>query len=116
MPELLTPKAEEIFNKILFHKNANGTVDTDYWAEQFASFSEEQDSIARSCFKELSDSGLIHTFWADDVPYYIDITSKGLSYFDLKDRFEEEKKEEERRKTFRDIVISVVGIIGKLFS
>ena len=84
----LTPYAENVLEEILSHRNENGSINTEYWQKKFNGFSVEEDELCRSCFKELSDNELIVTRWADNCPYHISITTKGLYYVDQKDERE----------------------------
>lgn len=107
----LTPKAEELLNEILEHKDEKGNYSSEYWIKKFDEFSMAEDDLCRSCFKELADNDLVTTRWADNAPYYITVSSKGLSYFDMKKKAESEKKKEKRDSRWHDILIAAIGAI-----
>lgn len=106
----LTPKAESVLKDILEHKKPNGYYDADYWAPFFNESCPDKELI-RSCFKELKDNGMIETQWADNRPFYITVTSLGLSFFEIKEAKEKEKKKEKRRSLWRDILLLVIGAV-----
>lgn len=58
----------------------------DYWHDKFENLSFEEDSNLRSKFKFLSENGFIQVQWADNIPYFLIITDKGISYSYFKDK------------------------------
>ena len=111
MWDVLTTKAEEVLRDILSHKNENGSFDTKYWSEKFDTFSFEEDNLCRSCFKELSENDLVQTRWADNCPYIISVTSKGLSYFERKTQAEKEAKKEKHSSRWHDVWVAAIGAV-----
>lgn len=55
-------------------------INPDYWKNRFDNLNMRDDAILRGCFKELSDSGLIKTKWADNFPFYIQVLKDGYLY------------------------------------
>lgn len=61
--------------------------DVKHWEKYFNLFYDwekskyKSEDVLRSAFGELKDNGLIDISWADNEPYYLSITSKGISYF-----------------------------------
>ena len=51
-----------------------------YWRDRFYNLDPRNDMILRGCFKELEDSWLIKTKWADNYPYLIQMLKDGYSY------------------------------------
>lgn len=84
----LTKSAEKLLQEILAHRLSNGMCDSEYWRERFESLSEADDIILRSSFKALKDASMISITWADDYPYFLQLHSNGISYFDEKKSFE----------------------------
>lgn len=80
----LTKSAEKLLQEILAHRLSNGMCDSEYWRERFESLSEADDIILRSSFKALKDAGMISITWVDDYPYFLQLHSNGISYFDEK--------------------------------
>ena len=80
----VSQEALSILNEIIENENV-----PDYWAQRFHNLSSREDSILRGCFKELSDTNLISTRWADNYPYIIQVLKDGYLY-------EEHMKEEKR--------------------
>lgn len=78
----ISPYAEQVLRDIIEHKNEHGNYDIGYWEKRFENLSVAEDSLLRSCFKELHDFDFVQTKWADDCPYIIFVTGKGLSYYD----------------------------------
>ena len=60
-----------------------------YWKNRFDNLDSRNDVILRGCFKELGESSLIKTKWADNYPYYIQVLKDGYLY---KTHLEEEEK------------------------
>lgn len=111
MWDVLTPNAEQVLREILSHRNENDSFDTEYWSEKFNSFSFEEDNLCRSCFKELSENDLVQTRWADNCPYIISVTSKGLAYFERKTQAENEAKKERRSSRRHDVWVAALGAV-----
>lgn len=86
--EELSPNAEKLLQEIIDHRNDNGIPDTGYWQMRFENLSFAESTRLRSLFKELRESELISTQWADGVPYFISITDKGFTYSEMKKRNE----------------------------
>lgn len=69
----------KLLKKIKQLKDKDLDSQLDYWKKEFDvdNFEEE---LLRSRFGELSREGLINVTWSDDLPLYITITEKGISY------------------------------------
>ena len=72
---MLTKEAENLLYEIIDHE-----ADADYWKERFRAASARDDVILRGCFKELKESELINTTWADNIPYFIQVLKNGYLY------------------------------------
>ena len=107
----LTPNAEKLLKEILDNRLDNGNCDTDYWAKRFEGLSFAEDSQLRSTFKELSDSEMIATRWADNIPFILTVLNNGLSYFDIKKENEKKEKKEKRADRRHDIMMLIIGAI-----
>lgn len=107
----LTPNAEKLLKEILENRLDNGNCDTGYWAKRFEGLSFAEDSQLRSTFKELSDSEMITTRWADNVPYVLTVLNNGLSYFDIKKENEKKEKKEKRADRRHDVMMLIIGAI-----
>ena len=77
----LTPYAERLLKEIFDHRSSDGTIDSQYWVNKFENLTFDEDSLCRSCFKELSDAELVKVMWADNCPYHMTITERGRIYF-----------------------------------
>ena len=80
--DALTTYAEQILREIIEHKDEKGNYDSDYWKQRFEGLTRNEDALVRSCFKELREADFVNVTWADNHPYYITVTSKGLFYYD----------------------------------
>ena len=83
--ERLSIVAEDVLREILDHKTENGECDLEYWNTRFAELPVSQDVRLRSAFKELRESDMISTSWADDSLFRLYVLGKGESYFQMKD-------------------------------
>ena len=82
--------------------------DGEYWSERFENLSCQGDFLLRSAFKDLKDREMISCQWADNAPYLLCVLIKGDSYFELKDEWEKEKRQE-NRKTWAIGLLSAFG-------
>lgn len=73
--KIVSPEAEKLLIEILEHED-----DYTYWEKRFKEYSHKEDVIARGCFKELSDNGLVKILFADNHPYDIQILKDGYLY------------------------------------
>ena len=80
----VSKEAEDVLVEILEHEH-----DGDYWKIRFDNLSNRDDIVLRGCFKELRESGLIDTKYADNYPYWITILKDGYLY---EKHLEEEKE------------------------
>lgn len=78
----LSRRAESLLREILENRDENGNCDMNYWENRFAGLSVAEDDVLRSIFKQLKDKEMIDVFWADDIPNYIVVLEKGVSYFE----------------------------------
>ncbi len=72
---IISDEARKLLKEILDHNGQQ-----DYWRNVFEDLSPRDDAIIRGCFKELNDSSLIITKWADNYPYIINILKDGYLY------------------------------------
>lgn len=85
----LSKREESLLSEILKNTDKNNMCDLNYWENRFASLSAAEDTVLRSIFKQLKDKEMIDVFWADDIPNYLVVLEKGLSYFEERDFYEE---------------------------
>jgi len=78
----LTNQAEKLLQEILEHRLEDGKCDISYWKERFRESSSSDEYILRSLFKELHEEDMITVCWADNCPYTMFLSGKGISYFD----------------------------------
>lgn len=71
----LTQEAYKILNEIIDNETA-----PDYWKHRFENLNNRENSILRGCFKELSETSMISTTWADGYPYIIQVLKDGYLY------------------------------------
>lgn len=71
----LTQEAYKILNETIDNEKA-----PDYWEHRFENLNGREDSILRGCFKELSETNMISTKWADGYPYIIQVLKDGYLY------------------------------------
>jgi len=107
----LTDGAEKLLKEILDQRNEKGAVNVMHFIEKFNQMDYQEDSLYRSCFKELSDNDLINTHWADNGPIMITLTSSGIEYFDRKKKAEKEERKDKRRSIWRDILMAAIGAV-----
>lgn len=93
----LSDRTEQLLKEILEHRLDSGMCDSNYWAERFESLSDADDVVIRSCFKQLKDAEMIAVQWEDNYPYYMVVLEGGLSYF--------QEKEKQENNSFNSIVI-----------
>lgn len=72
---LLAKNPEELFQEII--NNSNKNVD---WEKRFEKLNSSEDTTLRNLFKELIDANLIKVYWADNIPYHIEILSNWQTY------------------------------------
>lgn len=85
----LSKREESLLSEILKNTDKNNMCDLNYWENRFASLSAAEDTVLRSIFKQLKDKEMIDVFWADDIPNYLVVLEKGLSYFEERDFYKE---------------------------
>ena len=107
----LTNGAEALLKEILTQRNEKGVVNVMYFINKFNEMDYSEDTLYRSCFKELSDNDLVVTHWADNGPIMITLTSSGLEYFEHKKKEEKEERKEKRRSLWRDILMAAIGAV-----
>lgn len=107
--EELSPNAEKLLNEIIRHKADDGSCDTDYWDLRFSELNFDDDTRLRGLFKELSSAELIMVRWADNVPYYLVVLDKGLSYADMKKAHEKAERRLSRREWKISVISAVIG-------
>lgn len=71
----ISKNAEELFQEIM--NNSNKNVD---WEKRFEKLNSSEDTTLRNLFKELIDANLIKVYWADNIPYHIEILSNWQTY------------------------------------
>lgn len=84
MFEELTPNAEKLLQEIIDHRNEKGNCDSNYWQERFNSIDFSEEMRLRSLFGELKEAKMISVQWADNYPYFLFLSDRGLSYNELK--------------------------------
>lgn len=72
-------KTRKLLRKIKQQKELNTEEQLEYWRGELENNSNEEE-LLRNRFKELKEEGMINVFWADDLPQYISVTEKGMSY------------------------------------
>lgn len=82
--EQLTPEAERVLREIHDHCREPGIIDVTYWSKVFQEKSGAYVSRLRKLLKELKDNDFLQIRWAGNIPYTMDLTSKGLQYFEIK--------------------------------
>lgn len=80
----LTPEAHQVLDEII-----NNETVPDYWKHRFENLNIREGRILCGCFKELSDTNMISTKWANNQPYIIQVLKDGYLY-------EKHLKEEQR--------------------
>ncbi len=73
--EIISNEAKKVLDEIIAHDN-----ESDYWKTRFENLSLKEDTILRGCFKELKDTQLIYTQWADNYPYIVQVLKDGYLY------------------------------------
>ncbi len=81
----LSPQGEQLLAEIVDMKSQNEG-NSRHLENRFDSLSWDEDSLLRSTFKELKDSGYITVQWADNIPYILNLTVDGVNYFDNKNK------------------------------
>lgn len=84
---MISEKAEELFQEIINNINKNA-----YWEKRFETFNSSEDIALRTLFKELVDANLIKVYWADNIPYHIEILSNWQTYFNKKKLYDDSPK------------------------
>lgn len=84
---MISEKAEELFQEIINNTNKNA-----YWEKRFETLDSSEDIALRTLFKELVDANLIKVYWADDIPYHIEILSNWQTYFNKKKLYDDSPK------------------------
>lgn len=103
----LSKKAENLLKEILDHRNEEDNCDTEYWRKRFEGVTGAEDLILRSSFKELQETDMISAKWADNYPYLLFVLTKGIEYFEEK----EKRKLENSSITYTNNFYSSVGNI-----
>lgn len=78
----LTNQAEKLLQEILEHRLEDGKCDIAYWKERFRESSSSDEYVLRSLFKELREADMISVCWADNCPFTMFLSGKGIAYFD----------------------------------
>lgn len=84
---MISEKAEELFQEIINNINKNT-----YWEKRFEPLNSSEDIALRTLFKELVDANLIKVYWADNIPYHIEILSNWQTYFNKKKLYDDSPK------------------------
>lgn len=84
---MISEKAEELFQEIINNINKNA-----YWEKRFEPLNSSEDIVLRTLFKELVDANLIKVYWADNIPYHIEILSNWQTYFNKKKLYDDSPK------------------------
>ena len=84
---MISEKAEELFQEIINNINKNA-----YWEKRFEPLNSSEDIALRTLFKELVDANLIKVYWADNIPYHIEILSNWQTYFTKKKLYDDSPK------------------------
>lgn len=84
---MISKKAEELFQEIINNINKNA-----YWEKRFETISSSEDIVLRTSFKELVDANLIKVYWADNIPYHIEILSNWQTYFNKQKLYDDSPK------------------------
>lgn len=84
---MISEKAEELFQEIINNINKNA-----YWEKRFETLNSSEDIALRTLFKELVDANLIKVYWADNIPYHIEILSNWQTYFKKKKLYDDSPK------------------------
>lgn len=92
----ISPEAEQLLMEIIIHEH-----DGKYWSNRFSGLSSKDDTILRGTFGELQKAGLIKVFWADSIPYHINILKDGYLY---ETRMEEMKPVSEFERKLDDLI------------
>ena len=85
----LSKREESLLSEILKNTDENNNCDLNYWENRFSELNFAEDCVLRSSFAQLKNKGMIDVFWADDIPNYIVVLEKGLSYFEERDFYKE---------------------------
>ena len=85
----LSKREESLLSEILKNTDENNNCDLNYWENRFSGLNFSEDCALRSSFAQLKNKGMIDVFWADDIPNYIVVLEKGLSYFEERDFYKE---------------------------
>lgn len=104
----LSKEAEHLLQEIIEY-NQKLSEEYGYWLHRFENLSFNDDSRLRSVFKEVKDAGLIHLQWGDGIPYFIEITNAGYTYFDTKKELLKKQKKLSRREWIIAIVSAIIG-------
>lgn len=84
---MISEKAEELFQEIINNINKNA-----YWEKRFETLNSSEDIALRTLFKELVDANLIKVYWADNIPYHIEILSNWQTYFNKRKLYDDSPK------------------------
>lgn len=84
---MISEKAEELFQEIINNINKNA-----YWEKRFETLNSSEDIALRTLFKELVAANLIKVYWADNIPYHIEILSNWQTYFNKKKLYDDSPK------------------------
>lgn len=84
---MISEKAEELFQEIINNINKNA-----YWEKRFETLNSSEDIALRTLFKELVDANLIKVYWADNIPYHMEILSNWQTYFNKKKLYDDSPK------------------------
>lgn len=104
----LSKEAEYLLKEIIEY-NQKPSEEYGHWLHRFQKLSFDDDSRLRSVFKEVKDAGFIHLQWGDGIPYFIEITNAGYTYFDAKKESLKKQKKLSRREWVIAIVSAIIG-------
>ncbi|MBS5937603.1 hypothetical protein [Clostridium sp.] len=105
----LTPKGEELLKEILEVNESDSDRKSEHWHKKFNELTHKDDSRIRSIFSELKDNELLKIMWADNIPYIIEVTNYGYTYFERKQKYIKEEKRLKRREWKIAIISAIVG-------
>ena len=83
----ISKNAEELFQEIINNSNKNA-----YWDKRFENLNSSEDTTLRTLFKELIDANLIKVYWADNIPYRIEILSSWQTYINKQKHYVDSPK------------------------
>lgn len=73
----VSEEARNLLAEIIKHET-----EPDYWQKRFEQMKRQEEIIVRGCFGELEKNNLIYVFWADNIPYQLEVLKDGYKYED----------------------------------